>query len=69
MFGLSRRTSRIDQYRLIGFSTEAQLHQQAHTRSSDNALLNFNWTINDDNRLELSTRYSNYHEKNTLKQM
>ncbi|HDR1080978.1 TPA: TonB-dependent receptor [Pasteurella multocida] len=63
VFGLSRRTSRIDQYRLIGFSTEAQLHQQAHTRSSDNALLNFNWTINDDNRLELSTRYSNYHEK------
>ncbi|GJH42811.1 TonB-dependent receptor plug domain-containing protein [Pasteurella canis] len=63
VFGLSRRTSRIDQYRLIGFSTEAQLHQQAHTRDSDNALLNFNWTINDNNRLELSTRYSNYREE------
>lgn len=63
VIGFSRRTSKIDQYRLIGFSSEAQLHQQAHTRLSDNALFNLNWNINDTNRLELNTRYSNYQEE------
>ncbi|MGR6650522.1 TonB-dependent receptor plug domain-containing protein [Avibacterium paragallinarum] len=63
VLGISRRTSTINQYRLIGFASEAQLHQQAHTRRSDNLLFNVNWNINDNNRLELNTRYSNYREE------
>lgn len=63
VLGISRRTSTINQYRLIGFGSEAQLHQQAHTRRSDNLLFNVNWNINDNNRVELNTRYSNYREE------
>ncbi|NBI13050.1 TonB-dependent receptor plug domain-containing protein [[Haemophilus] felis] len=63
VFGFSRRDSNIAQYRLIGFDKEAKLHLENHTRRSDNLLLNVNWQINDNNRLELSTRYSNYMEK------
>ncbi|MGF7432135.1 TonB-dependent receptor plug domain-containing protein [Pasteurella bettyae] len=61
--GFSRRYSTIEQYRLIGFSDKAQLAKQNHKRLSENALLNFNWAMNDNNRIELSTRYSNYKEQ------
>ena len=47
VFGYSRRTSSIEQNRLIGYktaTTEAQLDKQNHQRLSDNLLLNFNWT-------------------------
>ena len=65
VFGYSRRTSSIEQNRLIGYktaTTEAQLDKQNHQRLSDNLLLNFNWTPQEKERIELGLRYSNYKE-------
>ena len=66
VFGYSRRTSSIEQNRLIGFdkdaSNKAQLDKQNHQRLSDNLLLNFNWTPQEKERIELGLRYSNYKE-------
>ncbi|MDY4280742.1 MAG: TonB-dependent receptor plug domain-containing protein [[Pasteurella] mairii] len=61
VLGLSRRTSRIMQNRLIG--VPQTLDKQNHLRQSDNALLNLNWTPNLENRFEFGLRYSNYREK------
>lgn len=61
VLGLSRRTSHIAQYRLVG--VPADLAKQNHIRHSDNALLNLNWTPNEKNRFELGLRYSDYREK------
>lgn len=62
VFAASRRHSHIAQNRLIGLMPDTQLVKENHKRQSDNALLNLNWQINDNNRLELSWRYSNYFE-------
>lgn len=66
VFGYSRRTSSIEQNRLIGFdqnaNNKAQLDKQNHQRLSDNLLLNFNWTPQEKERIELGLRYSNYKE-------
>ncbi|HHF1726294.1 TPA: TonB-dependent receptor plug domain-containing protein, partial [Haemophilus influenzae] len=56
VLGYSRRTSSIEQNRLIGFdkdaSNKAQLDKQNHQRLSDNLLLNFNWTPQEKERIE-----------------
>lgn len=66
VFGYSRRTSSIEQNRLIGFdkdaSNKAQLDKQNHQRLSDNMLLNLNWTPQEKERIEFGLRYSNYKE-------
>lgn len=66
VFGYSRRISSIEQNRLIGFdqnaNNKAQLDKQNHQRLSDNLLLNFNWTPQEKERIELGLRYSNYKE-------
>lgn len=66
VFGYSRRTSSIEQNRLIGFdqnaNNKAQLDKQNHQRLSDNLLLNFNWTPQEKERIEFGLRYSNYKE-------
>lgn len=66
VLGYSRRTSSIEQNRLIGFdensNNKAQLDKQNHQRLSDNLLLNFNWTPQEKERIELGLRYSNYKE-------
>ncbi|WP_434312371.1 TonB-dependent receptor plug domain-containing protein [Haemophilus influenzae] len=65
VFGYSRRTSSIEQNRLIGYktaTTEAQLDKQNHQRLSDNILLNLNWTPQEKERIEFGLRYSNYKE-------
>ncbi|WP_118809139.1 TonB-dependent receptor plug domain-containing protein [Haemophilus haemolyticus] len=67
VFGYSRRTSSIEQNRLIGFdknaNNKAQLDKQNHQRLSDNLLLNLNWTPQEKERIEFGLRYSNYKEK------
>lgn len=72
VFGYSRRTSSIEQNRLIGFdknaNNKAQLDKQNHQRLSDNLLLNFNWTPQEKERIELSLRYSNYKELKYFKE-
>ena len=72
VFGYSRRTSSIEQNRLIGFdkdaSNKAQLDKQNHQRLSDNLLLNFNWTPQEKERIELGLRYSNYKELKYFKE-
>ena len=71
VFGYSRRTSSIEQNRLIGYktaTTEAQLDKQNHQRLSDNFLLNFNWTPQEKERIELGLRYSNYKELKYFKE-
>lgn len=60
VIGGSQRRSNIVQYRLVG--AEGQTDKQNHTRRSDNALVNFNWQINEQHRLEWGLRYSNYRE-------
>lgn len=61
--GFSRRTSDIQQRRLVlGKDDKLSSDNRRHKRRSDNALLNFNWLANEDNRFELSLRYSNYVE-------
>ncbi|KAL1016718.1 TonB-dependent receptor plug domain-containing protein [Haemophilus influenzae] len=66
VFGYSRRTSSIEQNRLIGFdqnaNNKAQLDKQNHQRLSDNMLLNLNWTPQEKERIEFGLRYSNYKE-------
>lgn len=65
VLGYSRRTSSIEQNRLIGYktaTTEAQLDKQNHKRLSDNILLNLNWTPQEKERIEFGLRYSNYKE-------
>ncbi|OOF67587.1 TonB-dependent receptor plug domain-containing protein [Rodentibacter caecimuris] len=64
--GFSRRTSHIEQNRLIGFAGDEQFDKEDHTRRSDNAFLNFNFTPNNGNRFELGLRYSNYREEKYL---
>lgn len=65
--GFSRRTSHIQQQRLVlgagGNLSSLKSDKQDHQRRSDNALLNFYWAANDNNRFELGLRYSNYLEK------
>lgn len=72
VFGYSRRTSSIEQNRLIGFdknaNNKAQLDKQNHQRLSDNLLLNFNWTPQEKERIELGLRYSNYKELKYFKE-
>lgn len=71
VFGYSRRTSSIEQNRLIGYktaTTEAQLDKQNHQQLSDNLLLNFNWTPQEKERIELGLRYSNYKELKYFKE-
>lgn len=72
VLGYSRRTSSIEQNRLIGFdkdaSNKAQLDKQNHQRLSDNLLLNFNWTPQEKERIELGLRYSNYKELKYFKE-
>lgn len=82
VLGLTRRTSYIDQNRLIGYEEKqnenaipdpfsssndktftAKLDQENHVRRTDTALLNLNYTPNEDNRFELGFRYSNYKEQ------
>ncbi|TCP95735.1 TonB-dependent receptor-like protein [Cricetibacter osteomyelitidis] len=60
VFGLSRRGSHIQQNRLI--SIDGKTDKRDHTRRSDNALVNFNYTPNDQHRFEWGLRYSNYRE-------
>ncbi|PRI59002.1 TonB-dependent Receptor Plug Domain protein [Haemophilus influenzae] len=66
VLGYSRRTSSIEQNRLIGFdqnaNNKAQLDKQNHQRLSDNILLNLNWTPQEKERIEFGLRYSNYKE-------
>ncbi|WP_084703445.1 TonB-dependent receptor [Necropsobacter rosorum] len=64
VFGFSRRTSRIEQNRLIRPEKDkpAQLDKENHSRLADTALLNFNYTPDDTNRFELGLRYSGYKE-------
>lgn len=66
VLGYSRRTSSIEQNRLIGFdknaNNKAQLDKQNHQRLSDNLLLNLNWTPQEKERVEFGLRYSNYKE-------
>lgn len=72
VFGYSRRTSSIEQNRLIGFDknakNKAQLDKQNHQRLSDNLLLNFNWTPQEKERIEFGLRYSNYKELKYFKE-
>lgn len=71
VLGYSRRISSIEQNRLIGYktaTTEAQLDKQNHQRLSDNLLLNFNWTPQEKERVELGLRYSNYKELKYFKE-
>lgn len=71
VLGYSRRTSSIEQNHLIGYktaTTEAQLDKQNHQRLSDNLLLNFNWTPQEKERIELGLRYSNYKELKYFKE-
>ncbi len=71
VLGYSRRTSSIEQNRLIGYktaTTEAQLDKQNHQRLSDNLLLNFNWTPQEKERIEFGLRYSNYKELKYFKE-
>ncbi|GBK95742.1 hypothetical protein NTHiID24_03230 [Haemophilus influenzae] len=72
VLGYSRRTSSIEQNRLIGFdkdaSNKAQLDKQNHQRLSDNLLLNFNWTPQEKERIEFGLRYSNYKELKYFKE-
>lgn len=72
VFGYSRRTSSIEQNRLIGFDKDAnnktQLDKQNHQRLSDNLLLNFNWTPQEKERIEFGLRYSNYKELKYFKE-
>ena len=72
VFGYSRRTSSIEQNRLIGFdeksNNKAQLDKQNHQRLSDNLLLNLNWTPQEKERIELGLRYSNYKELKYFKE-
>lgn len=72
VLGYSRRTSSIEQNRLIGFdknaNNKAQLDKQNHQRLSDNLLLNFNWTPQEKERIELGLRYSNYKELKYFKE-
>lgn len=60
VFGVSRRGSHIQQERLI--SPKGETDKRDHTRRSDNALVNFNYTPNDQHRFEWGLRYSNYRE-------
>ncbi|MDP8050915.1 TonB-dependent receptor plug domain-containing protein [Pasteurella atlantica] len=59
VFGISRRASDIKQARLISNKETAN---QNHTRRSDNALVNFNYSSSDNDRFELGLRYSKYRE-------
>ncbi|XOC33024.1 TonB-dependent receptor plug domain-containing protein [Haemophilus influenzae] len=72
VLGYSRRTSSIEQNRLIGFDknakNKAQLDKQNHQRLSDNLLLNFNWTPQEKERIEFGLRYSNYKELKYFKE-
>ncbi|WP_180371483.1 TonB-dependent receptor plug domain-containing protein [Haemophilus influenzae] len=72
VFGYSRRTSSIEQNRLIGFdknaNNKAQLDKQNHQRLSDNILLNLNWTPQEKERIEFGLRYSNYKELKYFKE-
>ncbi|HHW5576011.1 TPA: TonB-dependent receptor plug domain-containing protein [Haemophilus influenzae] len=72
VFGYSRRTSSIEQNRLIGFdknaNNKAPLDKQNHQRLSDNLLLNFNWTPQEKERIEFGLRYSNYKELKYFKE-
>lgn len=72
VFGYSRRTSSIEQNRLIGFdkdaNNKAQLDKQNHQRLSDNLLLNFNWTPQEKERIEFGLPYSNYKELKYFKE-
>ncbi|MEX4295941.1 TonB-dependent receptor plug domain-containing protein [Haemophilus influenzae] len=72
VFGYSRRTSSIEQNRLIDFDknakNKAQLDKQNHQRLSDNLLLNFNWTPQEKERIEFGLRYSNYKELKYFKE-
>lgn len=72
VFGYSRRTSSIEQNRLIGLdknaNNKAQLDKQNHQRLSDNLLLNFNWTPQEKERIEFGLRYSNYKELKYFKE-
>ncbi|MCX2961279.1 TonB-dependent receptor plug domain-containing protein [Rodentibacter caecimuris] len=63
VLGYSKRHSRIQQNRLIGYDTEAKLNKQNHLRNSDNLLLNFNLAASEKDRFELGFRYSNYKEQ------
>ncbi|KMK50665.1 TonB-dependent receptor [[Actinobacillus] muris] len=58
--GLSRRHSDITQHRIIGINGKTD--KQLHTRNSDNALLNLNWSALPNHRFEWGLRYSNYRE-------
>ncbi|WP_040977241.1 TonB-dependent receptor plug domain-containing protein [Necropsobacter massiliensis] len=64
VFGFSRRISRIEQNRLIRPEKDkpVQLDKENHSRLADTALLNLNYTPNDNNRFELGFRYSGYKE-------
>lgn len=72
VFGYSRRTSSIEQNRLIDLdknaNNKAQLDKQNHQRLSDNLLLNFNWTPQEKERIEFGLRYSNYKELKYFKE-
>ncbi|OOF87303.1 TonB-dependent receptor [Rodentibacter ratti] len=63
VLGYSKRHSRIQQNRLIGYDTEAKLNKQNHLRNSNNLLLNFNLAASEKDRVELGFRYSNYKEQ------
>lgn len=63
VIGYSKRQSRIQQNRLIGYDTEAKLDKQNHKRDSDNLLLNFNLAASEKDRFESGFRYSNYKEE------
>ncbi|PJG84522.1 TonB-dependent receptor plug domain-containing protein [Conservatibacter flavescens] len=60
VFGISRRGANIQQNRLI--SPDGQMGKRNHTRRSDNGLVNFSWTPNEQHRIEWGLRYSNYRE-------
>lgn len=61
VIGFSRRASDIQQSRQI--NPQGDRDNQTHSRRSDNALLNFNLTPNDQHRFELGLRYSDYRER------
>ncbi|MDU8924615.1 TonB-dependent receptor plug domain-containing protein [Pasteurellaceae bacterium LIM206] len=58
--GFSRRGSHIKQSKLV--SKTGKRDDQYYKYLSDTALVNFNWTPNENNRFEFGLRYSNYRE-------
>lgn len=59
--GLSRRASHIKQSALV--SKDGKRDDQYYRFHSDNVLINLAWTPNNDNRIELGLRHSNYQEQ------